>query len=235
MTITKNKEEIIRLLEKIIEKSTIINKYKDQIPQIEIDLILSDIRDLYERYCHLNDISEEPEILKSASAEKENNIAHEKISNEKNITVEPLKILKDEEPKEVVEQQVAKEIKTEVPVANLSFNTNQIIADKFKDDNSSINDKIALNKTDTSVASKINEHQLNDIRKGIGINDKFLFIKELFNGKSEEFDESVNNLNKFDSHTEAKEFLSSLKTKYNWEDKSEAFIAFNKLIERKFA
>jgi hypothetical protein len=227
------REEIIRLLEKIIERSTIINKNRDQIPQIEIDLVLTDIRDLYEMYSNLNKKTEETEEINNATRRKEYEVVREeKKIDEQNI--EPLKVLKTEETNEVIEPQNATEIKSEVNNSTLSFNTNQIIAEKFKDETNSINDRIALNKTEKSVASKINEQQYTDIRKGIGINEKFLFIKELYNGNIEEYDESVNKINMFHSITETTEYLTLQKMKYNWDEKSEAYLAFKKLTERKF-
>ena len=41
------KEEIVEILEVIVEQSEVISSYEKQIPQIEIDIILSNIRDLY--------------------------------------------------------------------------------------------------------------------------------------------------------------------------------------------
>ena len=44
------KEEIIELLEVILEQSEIISNYNKHIPQIEIDIVLSNIRELYDKY-----------------------------------------------------------------------------------------------------------------------------------------------------------------------------------------
>jgi len=235
MKMISNKEEIIQQLEKIIEKSSIINQYREHIPQIEIDLILSDIRDLYEMYFHLNQKADEKEALNNAYRRKENEVLREEIkTSEKHISTEPLKILKKEEPDIIKEQpQIAKEIKTNIP--NLAFNTNQIVAEKFKDDTNSINDKIGLTKTDTSIASKINEHQLTDIRKGIGLNEKFLFIRELFKGEATQYETFVNKTNELTSQAETVEWMTSQKNNYQWDENSEAFIALSKVIERKFS
>ncbi len=235
MTIINNKEEIIRILERIIEKSSIINKYHEKIPQIEIDLILSDIRDLYERYYNLNQRQIENEAIEKALSRKENETIEEvNIRGEKNDSTIPLKVVKNEEVNDVIEKQLAKEIKTEVPVSDLTPSKQKIVAEKFKDDTSSINDKIALNKADTSMASKLNEHPITDIRKGIGINDKFLFIKELFKGNTTDYDATINKINTFTSSFEAKEYMASQKSKYNWDEQSDAYLDFNRLIERKF-
>lgn len=228
-----HKEEIIHQLEKIIEKSTIINQYKDQIPQLEIDLILSDIRDLYEMYYHLNQNTTNNEIFLNANRRKEIEIAAKfNKENINNVKVEPFKIFEEEEKNTHIEPQIANEI--ELNTSNLAFNTNQIVAEKFKDEANSINDKIGLTKTDNSIASKINEHQLSDIRKGIGINEKFLFLKELFNNNAEQYEVFINKINSLSEQAETKEWLVTQKKQFQWDEKSEAYIAINKLIERKF-
>lgn len=72
------KEEIIELLEVILEQSEIISGYNKQIPQIEVDIVLSNIRELYEKYktlekfnniennvpTHLVEVKEKPETVK---------------------------------------------------------------------------------------------------------------------------------------------------------------------------
>jgi hypothetical protein len=229
MTTVNNKESIIRLLEIIIERSTMINKYTEQIPQIEIDLILSDIRDLYQMYSNINNTPTTDNEQKEAFRRKENEIVREV---EKQSSTAPLGVLKNEEVKEKAEPQIAKEV--EKPAENLSVTTNQIFAEKKKEETYSINDKIGLNKADNSIATKINEHQLSDIRKGIGINEKILFIKELFKGNVEEYDDSITKFNLFKSHQEAEEFYKNLQNKYNWDLKTEACISLKNLIDRKF-
>jgi len=224
----KNTEEIISLLEKIIDKSADINKFKDKVPQIEIDFILQDIRKLYDLYYHLNDI-ENSELY--ADAVNRN----EKVKNSSNTDREEKKSLKIHQD-ESSEPQLAKNTETaEANTQNLSFTTNQVIADKFKDDTNSIHSKIAQNKQDTpNIISKVSDHQLTDIRKGIGLNEKILFIKELFKGNLDDYDDSLNKLNSQISYAEAMEYFSSKQKHYNWDEKSDAFLTFKNLIERKY-
>ncbi|MFO8053656.1 MAG: hypothetical protein R6U19_00640, partial [Bacteroidales bacterium] len=47
------KADIIRLLETIVEQAQTIDGYSDKIPQIEIDLIKDNIRQLYQNYMFL--------------------------------------------------------------------------------------------------------------------------------------------------------------------------------------
>lgn len=80
---------------------------------------------------------------------------------------------------------------------------------------------------------------LNDkLKKGlnIGLNDKIAFIKHLFEGKSEDYDRvlsQINTINKFD---DAKAFIENMvKPDYgNWEGKEDYEIRFMEIIESKY-
>jgi len=70
----------------------------------------------------------------------------------------------------------------------------------------------------------------------IGLNDKIAFIKNLFDGKSEDYDRVLSQLNTFESYTNAKKFiLDMVKPDYdNWEGKEEFENRFMETIEAKF-
>ncbi|WP_298492849.1 hypothetical protein [uncultured Algibacter sp.] len=81
---------------------------------------------------------------------------------------------------------------------------------------------------------------LNDKLKGgglnIGLNDKIAFIKHLFDGKSEDYDRVLSQLNTFVTYANAKNFiLQMVKPDYNnWEGKEEFEERFMHIIEAKF-
>jgi len=81
---------------------------------------------------------------------------------------------------------------------------------------------------------------LNDkIKKGkfnIGLNDKIAFIKQLFDGKNEDYDRVISQLNTSTSFREAKTFIEDIvKPDYNnWADKEEFEERFIQIIESKF-
>ena len=70
----------------------------------------------------------------------------------------------------------------------------------------------------------------------IGLNDKIAFIKHLFDGKSEDYDRVLSQLNTFVSHENAKNFIIDMvKPDYNnWEGKEEFEERFMQIIEAKF-
>lgn len=70
----------------------------------------------------------------------------------------------------------------------------------------------------------------------IGLNDKIAFIKHLFDGKSEDYDRVLSQLNTFESYSIAKNFIDTIvKPDYNnWEGKNEFEERFVQIIEAKF-
>ena len=70
----------------------------------------------------------------------------------------------------------------------------------------------------------------------IGLNDKIAFIKHLFEGKSEDYERVMSQLNSFESFANAKEFLINIvKPDYNnWENKEEFEVRFLEIVENKF-
>jgi len=81
---------------------------------------------------------------------------------------------------------------------------------------------------------------LNDKLKGkklqIGLNDKLAFIKQLFDGKSEDYDRVISQINTTKTLNEAKKLISDfIKPDYNnWEGKEDIEERFLELVEGKF-
>lgn len=72
---------------------------------------------------------------------------------------------------------------------------------------------------------------VSDLKKAIGINDRFLFIRELFGGDTQFFNDSIEKINTFTSFEEAKTYIS---TNFNWKEGSEAESHFMHLLKRRF-
>lgn len=85
------------------------------------------------------------------------------------------------------------------------------------------------------VASKFQKTQVNDLMKAIDINNKFLFIRELFNGNGSVFTETINQLNQYPRLTEAMEYFEKIKIEYRWKDNSEAYKKLYELILTKYS
>jgi len=98
----------------------------------------------------------------------------------------------------------------------------EIIADMFENKRS-LNEKSATTKKD--LATKFKDNPIKDINSAIGLNDKFLFIRELFNNNSENFTKSIDKLNNFENLDQAMQFINN---EFHWDAENPAF---NKLLE----
>ena len=76
--------------------------------------------------------------------------------------------------------------------------------------------------------------QYPDIRTMIGINEKFLFINELFAGNQQEYGIAINQINTINTETWAKIYLDSLKALYHWDETNPTYESFTALISRRF-
>jgi len=87
-----------------------------------------------------------------------------------------------------------------------------------------------------TLGDKASRQKLNDIKRGIGINERFLYANELFNGDMSAFSRAVEELNHVESETDANRLLNQdLATKYRWDEESETVVAFKSLVSRRFA
>ncbi len=98
----------------------------------------------------------------------------------------------------------------------------------------SINDKLKQTKID--LGDTLTEAYIRDLKKAIGINDRFLFINELFRGDEAMYERSIKTINSFSILPEAEYWIQrELKTKIGWKEKSEVVMQFDQLIKRRFS
>jgi hypothetical protein len=84
------------------------------------------------------------------------------------------------------------------------------------------------------IADKLTENKGVDLRTSIGINDKFLFINELFDGNMRIYDDIVQKLNSAVTSAQVDLLLLDLKIAYNWDSESPTVKKFVELVRRKF-
>ncbi len=86
-----------------------------------------------------------------------------------------------------------------------------------------------------AVADSLQMRGIADLREAIGINDKFLFINELFNGDLERYNKVIDELNGFSGLSGAQTYLTELQVQFQWAEDGSAYQKLNVLLERKFA
>ena len=87
---------------------------------------------------------------------------------------------------------------------------------------------------DHSLASKLQQNPIPDLKSAIGINDKFLFVNELFGGSMEKYNKSIENLNDLKTLNGALIYLNELKIELQWNSSNEAYQKLKDLVSRKF-
>ena len=98
----------------------------------------------------------------------------------------------------------------------------------------SLNDRLRENKTE--VMQTLKDAPIRDLRKAIGINDRFVFINELFRGVEVMYERSIKTINSFNIYPEAEYWMNrELKIKLGWDDSKELVTHFYQLVKRRFS
>lgn len=98
----------------------------------------------------------------------------------------------------------------------------------------SLNDKLKQSKTE--LVEVLKETPVKDLRKAIGINDRFLFINDLFRGDESVYERSIKTINSFNIFAEAEYWINrELKVKLGWDNGHETVQHFDQLIKRRFS
>lgn len=87
---------------------------------------------------------------------------------------------------------------------------------------------------DHSLAAKLGYGSAYDLKSAIGINDKFLFVNELFGGSMEKFNKSIENLNDLKTLNGALIYLNELKIELQWNSNNVAYQKLADLVAKKF-
>jgi hypothetical protein len=133
---------------------------------------------------------------------------------------------------EKVEEEMAEEQTEAKPKGQSILNAEQpeSLAQKFQGDRRSMTDSLSNQFKTKPVASQLQDKPISDLTREIGVHDKFLFIKELFNGDGKSYEETVNRLNQFSDIAEA---LIYIQENFSWNEKNKAANKFIELIRRK--
>jgi len=198
-----------------IEKSIKNFKNRSSLPRVEIDLTLEKVRKLYDSLQSLIEKSpvekttppeDKPEKINAFELEENYSDTNKEISETSPvITKESGKKPEKDSQLKFVEQ---KNSKTE------------IIADRLQNGQSFRNESLRQQVSSKDLSSKLKSQPISDIGAAMGLNEKFSFIRELFNNDPDKFTETINILNHASNFNEAYSYLSD---EFNWDmDDSQA-------------
>ena len=98
----------------------------------------------------------------------------------------------------------------------------------------SLNDR--LKQQNSEVGELLKGTPIKDLRKAIGINDRFVFISELFRGDEAMYERSIKTINSFNIFPEAQYWINrELIVKLGWDIDVETVKHFYQLVRRRFS
>ena len=113
-----------------------------------------------------------------------------------------------------------------------SKSSQEVVADKYQNKKTYRHDNLAQQQSKNDLSSMMQSKPISDLTKAIGVNDKFHFIRELFDGNRDHYHEAIQLLNEIPTFEEAQTYLHET-FDWNWEDPVTK--KFLELIKRKFA
>jgi hypothetical protein len=213
-----------------------------QIDEAELEAELEEIKQYAAEKNRMSALNKQPIIFESVdeipTLVSRNNT--EIITPESNITAPTL--LDVNEVNEFVEKFNAEntEATNTSKIINDTAPTKDIILPK------EINESLPESKTTTlndllatpqnEVSDTLKESPIKDLKKAIGVNERFLYLHELFRGDEDMYERSIKTINAFSIYPEAEYWIRrELKLKLGWDDKYQTVKQFDQLIRRRFA
>jgi len=199
------------------------------VPELQVELAKSKCKSASEVIALLKN-----QVVKPSSVKEEKIIAKEAIQQEKPADkpdyVPPAPVITAEAEIEHHRSE-APPVKKEEPSPAIRKHTESaIIADKFANRPESYNE-LRARKHDDDVFEVLKSKPLSTLDKAIGINDKFHFIREIFNGNHESYNQAINKLESVGNLSDAMAVIMS----YTGDNTSnEAVKQLLDLIKRKF-
>jgi hypothetical protein len=224
------REEIQWLLEAIAEQFEAINAYEEKIPQIEFDIIMENIRKLYENLHLLNRIGDSFQHFNPPQAEIPAIKPFIAVGRESEQT---------EKQADIPQAPPAVKIRVETSDPEPSQKENHRPVKKtseidlFSAEGIGLSEKLKETREKNYASERISS-QRKDLKATISINEKFLFINELFDGNLREYNITIETLNGFTELRQALEFLDLQRVKNLWESGSVPFKRLRELVEQKF-
>ncbi len=89
----------------------------------------------------------------------------------------------------------------------------------------------------TELSEKLSETPIADLTRALSINDRLLYMNELFGRDMKALEEALSMLNKLHNMDAAKGFLITLAEQYHWseEEKTETAQSFIRLVKRRYS
>jgi hypothetical protein len=177
-----------------------------------------------------DDLEEEEEIVKEKIVKPQikNNIQVTELKNDPQSGIREIHIddLDDEDEVEATHFSTLSGSTVRPPMKEIPKPENAVIGETFQKERS-LNDSIGENKF---VESKLTNSPITNLQSAIGLNDRFIFIREIFGNNTEKYNTIIEKLDKLENIQQAVEYLKANLTM----QKNDASIKFVDLLKRRF-
>ncbi|MBK7173214.1 MAG: hypothetical protein IPH84_08265 [Bacteroidales bacterium] len=260
MEINRLSREADELIRKVVARYNTLYTSTGKISQLELDLILDDLRQLYEKFKiigHMN-IQHQQEQLKAVnlnptvipdrtSVTESDPEPESKPEPDISAAVQTDPLPKETTPDIPVKEEIIAEVVPEkqetepvppaIPAAidEVPSNPSHTLADKFKSDHKSLSDVISSgSQKEGSLGTRLGNVHITDLKSVIGLAEKFAFINELFGGDPLAYEKAIVQLNGSSHLNEAETYLGTLRLNHKWPADSPLVSLLYEMVRRKF-
>ncbi len=185
------------------------------VPAIQVELAKSKCRNAGDIISLLKNMKEDDSSVKDAGKvvpdEVATSITH---SGRTNLTGEPEPVPEhpfEQRPDDKDEKEHVIDVtenKEEVTVNKEKDRGSSIIADKYNNLSTRLNEQMGGKKGEDDLGGVLKSKPLADLSDAIGINDRFLFIREIFNGNKDTYNQAISRLNNAASMDDARNVIT---------------------------
>ena len=238
MEIKGSLENALGEIDALRSKVSELSKRKD-VHQIELDLLLQKLRELYDFLRSIQPVKENPVITKPIAGNNGKTVRRNDKFKPADEIKDNFEVVDDPSGNSTItanhietpvhsEQEKSKNIhsekKTEVKP--------EILDEKSADQRKSVHElhSESAQKRQSQIGTVLHSKPILNIEDAIGVNDKFLFIRELFNSNASRYKETIDALNNASDFNSA---YSYIEKNFDWDFENEAAQKLLELVRRR--
>lgn len=209
--LSKDIQDIGNLVENLVNNSNV--------SLIDLDLLKARVHDLYDSVIG---VKWKMKLDETKAVVREDKPVEQLIGNIEEKEEEPASgkiVMHDqgkEEEKEEGKAEIRKEKQEDLPVSLPSEKVVSpgVLSDRYQNSQNYRNEALKKESPVQDIASKFHDQPIPDIGTAIGINEKFRYIRELFDGNSSLYNKTIDELNNVESEADA---ISYLQENFSWD------------------
>jgi len=226
------------IIKDLKEASDIIDDLKKYpgVPVLQVELAKMKCKSAGEVIAMLKTLKDNPSFAEKEPVPQKNVQKQPVVAEEKPLTKPP--VISHAEAKKELAAETAIEETEPAPVVKEPESVNvpkmehgsSILADKFSKMSNTLYDQLGTMKSEDEISDILKMQPIASLADAIGVNDKFLFIREIFNGNQADYTQAITRLESAENITDARAVIMSY-TGDNIE--SEAVLQLLDLVKRK--